>query len=160
MFCPNCGDQNNAEQNYCRFCGLKLDSIARTVAEQLPSTEYAALRKRKRLFEKLGVLTISVSGLIGLCIIFAKAFYYKLILFGPDLLFGSAFAALVAFALLSLFFFNYPRLFMNLEQLRSYRLPEQEANSRNTNKLIEAPPFAPASVTENSTELLSVPRKK
>ena len=103
MFCPNCAAQNDAEQHYCRTCGLKLDAIAAELAEQTPSAEYAVLQRRKRAFEIMGMFSISTAGFIGLCLLIAKAFYYKLILFGPDILFFSAFAALILFGLLSVF---------------------------------------------------------
>ena len=104
----------------------------------------------------LGIGSLSFAGLIGLASLLAKVFYYKLILFGPEVLFYSAFGALVLFGLLSVFFFNYPKLFMNFEKVNP-RLPAAEANdpvSLPTNKLIEDPLFEPVSVTEHSTELL------
>jgi len=109
----------------------------------------------------LGIFSISTAGLIGLCLMLAKAFYYKLILFGPEVLFYSAFAALILFGLLSVFFFNYPKLFMKFDKLNP-RLPAATANndlSLPTNKLLNDPPFQPASVTEHSTELLPSRRK-
>jgi len=117
MFCPNCSADNRREQNYCRSCGLKLDSISRSVAEQFPSVEYAKLQKKKELFEKLGLGSLAVTGAIGLGMILSKAAYYKLILFGSEVLFWSAFGALVLFGLLSVFFFNYPKLFMKFEKV-------------------------------------------
>ena len=156
MFCPNCAAPNTDDQSYCRSCGLKLGAISKEVAEQFPSAEYAVLQRRKRLFEILGIGSLSIAGLIGLGSLLAKVFYYKLILFGPEVLFYSAFGALVLFALLSVFFFNYPKLFMNFEKVNP-RLPAAVVNdpvSLPTNKLIEDPLFEPASVTEHSTELL------
>ena len=161
MFCPNCRAENKNEQNFCRSCGLKLDVISHAVTEQFPTKEYAELQKRKELFEKLGIFSISSFGLIGFAFLFAKVVYYKLILFGADVLFWSGFAALVAFGLLSVFFFNYPKLFMKFDKINPVRSPiEHEQISKPTNKLIEDKPFEPiGSVTENSTELLHVERK-
>ena len=161
MFCPNCAAPNDAEQHYCRTCGLKLDAIAADLAEQTPSAEYAVLQRRKRVFEIMGIFSISIAGFIGLSLLITKAFYYKMLLFGPEVLFYSAFAALLLFGLLSVFFFNYPKLFMKFDNLNS-RLPASTADndvSLPTNKLLNDPPFQPASVTEHSTELLSTPRK-
>ena len=110
----------------------------------------------------LGIFCLSVAGLIGLGSILAKAFYYKLILFGPEVLFMSAFGALILFGLLSVFFFNYPKLFMKFDKLNP-RLPVVEASDRPsmpTNKLLDETRFEPASVTEHSTELLPIPRKE
>lgn len=33
MHCPNCGQNISSEINFCRACGLKLDSVVRTVSE-------------------------------------------------------------------------------------------------------------------------------
>ena len=161
MFCPNCAAQNSAEQNYCRTCGLKLDAIAAELAEQTPSDEYAVLQRRKRVFEIMGMFSISTAGFIGLGLLLGKAFYYKLILFGPDILFYSATVALILFGLLSVFFFNYPKLFMKFDKLNP-RLRASVADkdiSLPTNKLLNDPPFQPVSVTEHSTELLPSRRK-
>lgn len=156
MFCPNCGSENKNEQNYCRLCGLKLDAISQAVAEQTPSQEYLVLKRRKDVFEKMGVFTLSVTGLIGLGFFLAKVVQYKLILFGEGVLFWSGFAAFVASGLLSVFFFNYPKLFMNFDKLNPRLSPSEEKQiSQTTAKLIEDRPFEPVgSVTENSTELL------
>ncbi len=158
MFCPNCGADNRSEQNYCRSCGLKLDSISRSVAEQFPSVEYAKLQKRKELFEKLGLGSLAVAGAIGLGMILSKAAYYKLILFGPEVLMWSAFGAFALSAMLSVFFFNYPKLFMKIEKVNPRLSPTDESTevvSMPTNKLIDDRPFEPVgSVTEHSTELL------
>src|SRR5216117_960860 len=101
MFCPNCAAQNNDDQHYCRNCGLKLDSIARELAEQSPSADYSVLARRKRVFEMMGVVSLSVAGIVGLMLLLAKVFYYKMLLFGADALFIGASVALVVFALLS-----------------------------------------------------------
>jgi hypothetical protein len=112
MFCPNCGAKNGVEQNYCRGCGLKLDAIAEAVASQFPSKEFAAVQRRRERFEKLGMYSLSVAGLIGFAILLFKATQYKLILFGPDVLLGSAIAALIAFLLLSIVLFNFSKFFL------------------------------------------------
>jgi hypothetical protein len=160
MFCPNCAAKNTDEQHYCRSCGLKLDAISREVAGQFPSQEYAALARRKRAFEIVGMFSLSVAAFIGVMMLLARVFYYKLVLFGPDVLFYSAFGALVLFGLLSVFFFNYPAVAMKFDDVNP-RLPapaESDGLPLDTKKLIEDRPFEPASVTEHTTELL--PQKK
>ncbi|MEP6901268.1 MAG: zinc ribbon domain-containing protein [Actinomycetota bacterium] len=161
MFCPNCGAENKSEQNFCRSCGLKLDAISQVVAEQFPTKEYAEFQKRKELFEKLGIFSISSFGLIGIAFLLALVGYYKMILFGADVIFLSGLAAFMVFGLLSVFFFNYPKLFMKFDKINPRLSPiEQEKISTPTNKLIEDKPFEPVpSVTENSTELLHIERK-
>src|SRR5690349_9182158 len=108
MFCPNCAAENNPEQNYCRSCGLKLDAIVQAVAEQFPSTKYAVLERRKVLFEKLSLFSFSIAAAIGFGYLFFKAAYYKIILFGPDVIFWSTIGAFIAFLVLGIFFTNYP----------------------------------------------------
>ena len=162
MFCPNCGGRNRAKQNYCRTCGLKLDAVAEALIEQRPSKEYAELRRRKERFEKLGLVSISVSALIGIALLFAKVTYYKMILFGPEVLFWSAFGALVLFGLLSVFFFNYPKVVMKFDRVNP-RLDHiaDEPGASSTNRLIEDRPFEPVpSVTESTTDLLPQARNK
>lgn len=92
----------------------------------------------------------------------AQAFYYKLLLFGPEALFLSAFIALIVFLIFSVFFYAYPKLFMKIDKL----VPPVPATANDreesapTNKLLDDPPFESASVTEHSTELLpTVPGK-
>lgn len=153
MFCPNCGAQNEGAQNYCRMCGLGLDAIAAELAAQNPSPEMALLLKKQRGIEKVGVFSLSIAGIIGLCLLLAVAFYYKLAILGPEILFGSAVGALILFLLASIFLFAYSKYFMKVEYPDD-RLREQRDLTTPTNKLLNDPPVEPASVTEHSTELL------
>lgn len=161
MFCPNCAAPNADEHSYCRRCGLKLDAIAKTVAEQFPSEEYAELTKRIHRFEKIGVFSLSVAAIIAFSMLIVKTFEYKVILFGPNFLFYAAIAACVVFALFSVYCFNYKE-FINFDKLNP-RLPAPEKDvieKFTTSKLIEERRFEPASVTEHSTELLEIPTRK
>ncbi len=161
MFCPNCASEIEIEQKFCRSCGLKLDEILRVVAEQIPSEEFAKLQKRKELFEKLGIFSLSSFGVIGIAFFFSKVIYYKMILIGADVMFWSGFIAFVVFGLLAVFFFNYPKLFMNLENVNPNLLKAKEKKiSNSTNKLLPEGFIEPIpSVTENSTKLLFVENK-
>jgi hypothetical protein len=162
MYCPNCGVENRIEHNYCRSCGLRLDAITQVVSDQFPTKEFASLERRKALFEKLGLFSLSLAGFLAFALIFTRAAYYKIILFGEDVIFGSAFVALVLFGLLSVFFFNYPKLFMKFEKVNP-RLPaskEPQAEGSPSERLLEDRPFQPVpSVTESSTELLPLTNK-
>jgi hypothetical protein len=162
MFCPNCGAENRAEQNFCRSCGLNLNAITLAVSELFPSNEYARLQRRKELFEKLGSFSLSIAGIIAFSFLIFLAVSYKMILLGPEVLFWSGFGALIGFLLLSIFFFNYPKLFMKFERLdpqtRHASKPEIAAP---TAKLIDDRPFEPVpSVTEDSTDLLLTPERR
>lgn len=162
MFCPNCATRNEEGHYFCRSCGLKLDTIAVELAAQQPSAEAAEVLRRKNLFERLSKLSISISGLVGFMIIVSIAVFYKLILFGPEILFGSAMGAVVFFALLAAFFYAYPRFFMTSEERRSTPAEPEERKELTvpTGKLLNEPHFEPASVTEDSTELLHIPPRR
>lgn len=135
------------------MCGLQLDAIAAELTAQKPSAEMALLLKRRKRVEMLGVCSLSIAGIIGFSLLLSKVFYYKLMILGPELLFGSAIGALILFLLASVFFFNYPKFFMKLDRINP-NLHEQPELATPTNKLLGDPPFEPASVTEHSTELL------
>lgn len=154
MFCPSCGTQNETSQHYCRTCGLKLDGIATELALQDPSEEVAALLKKKKWLEFIGKSTLAISGIIGICLLLTLAVYYKLMLLGPEVLFGSAIGSLILFLLASIFFLAYPKFFLRIERLVPHS-PEQSELTTPTSKLLNNPPFEPASVTEQSTELLT-----
>ncbi|MEQ1603395.1 MAG: hypothetical protein ABL999_00850 [Pyrinomonadaceae bacterium] len=135
------------------MCGLKLDAIAAELIAQKPSPEMAALLQKRKRVKMLGVFSLSTAAIIALSLLLAVAFYYKLQIFGPDLLFGSAIGALILFLLISAFLFLYPKLFLKeMGDIKHHF--EEEAGSTRTNRLLNEPPFEPASVTEHSTEPL------
>lgn len=136
------------------MCGLKLDAIAAELMVQNPSEEVAALLKKKKHMELLGKSALTISGIIGLCLLLTLAVYYKLMLLGPEVLFGSAVAALILFLLVSIVFLAYPKFFLKIDGaiLQSQDQPELTTP---TGQLLNDPPFEPASVTEHSTALLT-----
>ena len=144
MFCPNCAAQNNPSQHYCRMCGLKLDAIAAELTIQNPSEEVAALLKKKRYMELLGKSALTISGFIRLCLLLTLAVYYKLRLSGPKVLFGSAVGGLILFLLVSIIFLAYPKFFLKIDGTVLHS-PDQLTIP--TSKLLNDPPFEPASVT-------------
>lgn len=159
MYCPNCGKENASGRNYCRTCGLKLDAVAKAVAEILPSEENAALQRRKRVLEKLGRGALLIAGLIAVMTFIFAAALYKLILFGPEVLFLASAIALAVFATLGAGMIGYSKLFIGNGTNDGRAAPiEGVAPLRATGKLIEDRPFEPIpSVAENTTDLL--PRK-
>ena len=161
MFCPNCASKIEIEQKFCRSCGLKLEAVVQVISEQIPTKEFAKMQKRKEMFEKLGIFSLSAFALIGFAFIISAVGYYKIILFGADVIFWSAFGAFAAFGLLAVFFFNYPKLFMKLQTVNPRLLkPEEREISEPTNKLLQEGFIEPLpSVTENSTELFTVENK-
>ena len=156
MFCPNCGKENQADQKFCRSCGLKLDAVLQVVAELLPSEECAALQKRKRIIEKLGIASLSIAGLIGLMSLIFAAALYKLVLFGPEFMFWASAIALMVFLMVAAVLIGYSKLFMRFEKADPQMAHLDESPSiPTTGKLLEDRFFQPVpSVTEHSTELL------
>lgn len=109
--------------------------------------------KKQRRIERFGVFSLSIAGIIGFSLLLTIAVYYKLMILGPELLFGSAVGALILFLLASILLFAYSKYFMKVGYPDD-RFPEQRDLTTPTNKLLNDPPFEPASVTEHSTELL------
>ena len=120
---------------------------------QNPSEDLAALPKKKKRMELLGKAALSVAGTISLCLILTLAVYYKLMFLGPQVLFGSAIGALILFLLGSIFFFAYSKFFLNINQVVRHSQQPRELSTP-TGKLLNDPPFEPASIVEHSTELL------
>jgi hypothetical protein len=162
MFCPNCGKENQSDQIFCRSCGLKLAAVANAVAELLPSGEHAALQRRRRFVEKLGFASLSIAALIAVMSVVAVAALYKLVLFGPEVLFWATSIALAAFTLLGAGFLGYSRLFMRIDTADSRLQAGYEAPpGQPTGKLLDDRFFEPVpGVTEHSTELLPRQDKK
>lgn len=162
MYCPNCGKENSADQSYCRSCGLKLNAIAELVAGILPDEERADLRKRKRTLEKLGLGALSIAGLIALMSFIFAAALYKLILFGPEVLFLASAIALAVFAILGAVLIGYSKFFLRPGTTDRSAQVGDASPVNPTGKLIEDRPFEPVpSVIEDTTDLLPVkPRSK
>jgi hypothetical protein len=86
-----------------------------------------------------------------------KAIQYKVLLFGEDVLIWSAIGALIAFLLLSVIFFNYPKFFLNTKGLTP---KDDDTLDPSTTRLIDdRPADYVSSVTENTTKGLRVPRE-
>src|SRR5215470_7722347 len=45
MFCPNCGSESGEAQNFCRSCGLRLDTIDQVVRQELQESKVEPNRK-------------------------------------------------------------------------------------------------------------------
>ena len=104
--------------------------------------------------ELVGTGALTVAGIIGFCLLLTLAVYYKLLFFGPEVLFGSAIGALVLSLLVSIFFLAYPKFFLKIDNRDIPHSNEQPELTGPTGKLLDDPPFEPASVSEHSTELL------
>ena len=120
------------------------------------------MEKRREQVEKLGYFSISIAGVIAVSLVLGVAAYFKLVLFGPDILLWSAVAALIGFVLLAAAFLGYSKFFLTPSradvEVESLDTPLPSAA---TNRLIADKPIdGIPSVTEHSTELLDrLPRK-
>ena len=164
MFCPNCAADNRVGLKYCRNCGLKLDAIVEAVADQMPSDVDAEYLRRKKKFERTGLGYLATAGVVALALtVFFVTQYTNLGYFFGAVLFGSIVAWIFFFVLPALSFYFYPKLFMEPKYRPRTEVPSQAggpASPADTSRLIEDRPFepAPASVTEDTTDLLNAPR--
>lgn len=108
MYCPNCGNKNADDQNFCRSCGLGLEKIALSLTEQLPTVAVQSLQERKEKLERLGVAGLSVFGL-GVFGFLLYSIFSKLLLsqgllvavlavLGAIIFLGSGLASVILFA--------------------------------------------------------------
>jgi len=108
MYCPNCGNKNADPQNFCRACGLSLEKIAQSLAEQLPTVAIKGLQERKDKLERLGVTSLSVFGLAIFGFLLYSIYFKLLPANGPllsalavlvvTLFIGSGLASVILFA--------------------------------------------------------------
>lgn len=157
MFCPNCGTKNSVGLNYCRSCGLKLDAIIEAVEDQLPSQVDAGMQRRKKKAERNALIHLSIVGVICLII--------SVLLFTQYTNLGYYFGAVLPGAIVLMVFLLGPalgHLYYAKSLKPKYRPMADEVpiSTGVTSRLIEDRPFEPAhsSVTEDTTELLNMPR--
>ena len=159
MYCPDCGAKNAAKQRFCRSCGLGLEKITQTLAEQRPSQFEESLLARKERIERLGVAALSVFGLgIGGFIFYIL--FFKLL--ASQGVLWATLITLAVFIVLGCGFLS-AILFAKANELKELPAanPQKELNSpRSTDELLpEAHPEAIFSVTERTTDLLKIEKK-
>lgn len=155
MFCPNCGAKNNRNQNYCRFCGLHLQEIAKSLNDQLAFGESSQFLKNLSKARQTAnfVLTVLIGSLI------ASGIFY--------LFYDAKIGANLLKISMALFFLSLitQGIFSRLqrkesEKTRIRRSQTNEFESKKTAKLLEEKPFVPAqSIVENSTQLFPLENK-
>ena len=94
MYCPNCGNQNSADQKFCRSCGLGLQKVVQTLSEQRPNELDLSLQQKKERFEKLGVAALSVFG-VGVAIPILYGIFYKMMYTQGKVIAGLGLLALI-----------------------------------------------------------------
>ena len=162
MYCPNCGSKTATDQNFCRACGLRLEKIAASLAEQLPTKVDLTVQQRKERYEKMGMAALSVFGL-GILSFILYSVVYKLMLTKGDILTGLAmigFLVMVVCGLASVVLFAKAK---EVEEGKSKHLqPANLANgSESTKELLTEGNFEPVpSVTDRTTDLLTVEKRE
>src|SRR5687767_14913025 len=163
MYCPNCGNQNSADQKFCRSCGLGLQKVAQTLSDQLPTKLDLSLQQKKERFEKLGVAALSIFG-VGVLIPILYGIFYKLMYTQGQIMAGLATLAgmiVVGCGLLSVILFAKANEVKEIPAKRS--LPDQPElhPQADTRELPEhsAPDTPVFSVADRTTELLFAGKK-
>ncbi|HEX8288199.1 MAG TPA: zinc ribbon domain-containing protein [Pyrinomonadaceae bacterium] len=160
MFCPNCGAKNTTEQKFCRSCGLRLEQITVALLEQIASPESAELFKRQRRLENFGNIAFGGFALVLLTGVSTVIYFIltRMIFSGENVFFGILLIAFIVFAISSLIYVIFSEDVK--ERKPNPILINELTENRETGKLLEEKPFAPASsVTESSTELLYTKNK-
>ena len=162
MYCPNCATKISLEQKFCRSCGLGLEKIAHSLAEQLPTHAVdESLQNRKNRLERLGVTALSIfaAGVLG----------YFLFLVGNKLMWSQGkfmaaigvLAALVVLGsgLLSVLLFAKAKEVEHATSKRRLQ-PAKEMPAAEGQLLPETYLTPVPSVAEGTTELLFVEKEK
>lgn len=162
MYCPNCGAKTATDQNFCRACGLQLEKIAASLAEQLPTKVNLTLQQQKERYEKIGMALLSVFGL-GVLIFILYSVGYKLMVSQGNILAGLAmlgFLVMIICGLASVVLFAKAKEVGEGTPKRSQ--PVSLANgSESTKELLTEGNFEPVpSVTDRTTDLLTVERSE
>jgi hypothetical protein len=154
VFCPNCSAKNKIEQNFCRFCGFNLQATKTSLTTQLSSGENSRELKQLQLIKKFTdygsiALTVVVSVAIAF---YAYVVLTKMVFSGKRILVG-----------LFLLSMTFQFIMDQIRRIKRKKIAEINARtdlpSKETTKLLEDKPFAPASVTEHSTQLLFTENK-
>jgi hypothetical protein len=159
MYCPNCGKTNSVEQKFCRSCGLGLESVVQSLAEQLPSTNTDKnLSERQRKVE-LWAMILGAS-MISLLVLAVLAYIiYQLFVLQDDLLPGLGVMVLIV-GFLAFFLLLAYREYLARASKRTLPQPASLPAPK-TGELLPEPSFEPIlSVTERTTDLLTVDRKE
>jgi uncharacterized membrane protein YvbJ len=162
MFCPNCGTNISFDQKFCRACGLGLEKVAQSLAEQLPTQLEDNLLAKKDRLEKLGVTALSIFGL-GVFGLLVYLVGYKLLISQGKILAALGILGiivLIASGLLSVILFAKANEVQEEASKRRLK-PDEKSLPTNTAKLLEdGEQLDPvASVTERTTELLRIEKK-
>jgi hypothetical protein len=159
MYCPSCGNKNSEQQKFCRSCGLGLEKVAQTLIEQLPTKTDRSLQERKERLERLGMAALSV---FGIAVLGLFLYYAFISLMAEKGVLIATLLTLVGFIVIGCGLLSVI-LFAKANELKEAgakrQIEEPPATDAATGKLLD-PHHQPAfSVTDRTTELLTVDRK-
>ena len=158
MYCPNCGTKTSTEQNFCRSCGLRLEKVAATLAEQLPTRVDLTLQQQKERYEKLGMAALSVFG-IGILSFLIYSIGYKLMISQGNIL---AALAIIGFLVMVVCGLGSVVLFAKAKEVGegAAKRPMHLSGVESTKELLTEGHFEPVpSVTDRTTDLLVVEKR-
>lgn len=158
MYCPNCGNKNSETQKFCRSCGLGLEKVAQSLIEQLPTKAERSLHERKERLERFGVASLSVFGVAVLSFILYNLFTGLMASKGVLIATLVTLVGFIVFGcgLLSVILFAKAK---ELRDASGKRQIEEAPNAASTGKLLDPHAEATFSITDRTTELLTVDRK-
>lgn len=159
MYCPNCGTKTSTDQNFCRSCGLRLEKVAATLSEQMPTRVDLTLQQQKERYEKWGMAALSVFGL-GILSFIIYSVGYKLMMTQGNIL---AALAIIGFLVMVVCGLGSVVLFAKAKEVgegASKRSPQPAIKSaESTKELLTEGNFEPVpSVTDRTTDLLTAER--
>ena len=159
MFCPNCGAKNGKKQNYCRFCGLFLQDVAKSLASQLVFGVDSDLVKSLSSVKR--ILDLTIAAVAGMVIISAAAYFFFGSGFGKDAIKAGAVIFLLLQALMGAVGYYQRKKRSDSKKTNKFEPNTiEQFETKETNKLLEEKPFQPAAVVaENSTELFPIENK-
>lgn len=160
MYCPNCGRTNFAEQRFCRSCGLSLEKIVQSIAEQLTADELDQhLRDRQRNVDRL--LNIIAGGVISIVVgAVLWGIIYEIIIVKGEVLAGSIFLAFVVGLILFAPLAIYRNSLAKAPSRRTLREGGATPAESTAELLPESSAQSMPSITEHTTELLRVEKGK
>ena len=159
MYCPNCGKPNSSEQRFCRSCGLSLEKVVESLVEQLPSIDLETLQDRKRRVDRW----LKIIGGTAISIVVGSILWgiiYEIIIVKGEVLGGTIFLAVIVGLILVALLAVYRNSLEKASTKRKLSQSSQPPAEETARLLPGAPDALMSSVTERTTELLTIDRKE